>query len=88
MKDCKHASFTDWGIYACTLYNPSDNNCIVQYGTCAANKYCPHKKALSIEQENQRLREVIKDIKFEAEFNGNDESVQKMFMIAQQVLGE
>ena len=37
---------------------------------------------------NKRLREVIKDIKFEAEFNGNDESVQKMFMIAKQALGE
>ena len=41
-----------------------------------------------LNKENKRLREAIENIKFEAEFNGNDESVQKMFMIAKQALGE
>ena len=48
---------------------------------------CEHYPT-ALQTENKRLREVIKDIKFEAEFNGNDESLQKMLMIAKQALGE
>ena len=38
--------------------------------------------------ENKRLREALENVKFEAEFNGNDESVQKIFNLAKQALGE
>ena len=48
---------------------------------------CEHYPT-ALQAENKRLREVIKDIKFEAEFNGNDESVQKIFGLAKQALGE
>ena len=39
-----------------------------------------------LSKENKRLREVIKDIKFEAEFNGNDESLQKIINIVDNTL--
>ena len=43
---------------------------------------------LFMEAENKQLREALEKIKFEAEFNGNDESVQKIFGLAKQALGE
>ena len=51
-------------------------------------EYNPYTQLRTVKAENKRLREAIDEIKFEAEFNGNDESVQKMFMIAEQALGE
>jgi len=48
IKDCRHISLTDWGTYACSLYSPYDTKCIVQYGTCEANKDCPYKRNLNI----------------------------------------
>ena len=48
---------------------------------CSQNNDCYYK-------ENKRLREAIENIKFEAEFNGNDESVQKIFGLTKQALGE
>ena len=39
-----------------------------------------------LNKENKRLREVIEDIKFEAEFNGNDESLQKIINIVDNTL--
>ena len=42
--DCPHISLTDWGTYACKLYNPRDKNCIVSGGNCASNTNCPYKQ--------------------------------------------
>lgn len=42
--NCPHISLTDWGTYACKLYNPRDKNCIVSGGNCESNTNCPYKQ--------------------------------------------
>ena len=61
--------------------------------TIRENQLCLDNESMSMKlellfTENKRLREAIENIKFEAEFNGNDESVQKIFGLAKQALGE
>ena len=65
-------------------------SCRIHTQPCSDIAFMCHKNCTfyKLNKENKRLREAIDDIKFEAEFNGNDESVQKMFMIAKQALGE
>lgn len=51
--NCPHISLTDWGTYACKLYNPRDKNCLVKGGNCNSNISCPYK----LKAENERLQE-------------------------------
>lgn len=60
--DCPHISLTDWGTYACKLYNPRDKNCIVSGGNCDSNISCPHKQLQTKEQECERLKECLSQI--------------------------
>ena len=39
-----------------------------------------------LSKENKRLREALENVKFEAEFNGNDESLQKIINIVDNTL--
>ena len=39
-----------------------------------------------LNKENKRLREALENVKFEAEFNGNDESLQKIINIVDNTL--
>lgn len=47
------------GVHACKLYNPYDNKCIVEYGTCKANVGCPYKIAELKTQECEELKNEI-----------------------------
>lgn len=60
--NCPHISFTDWGTYACKLYNPRDKNCLVKGGNCVSNISCPYKKLKHKEQECERLKEEKSEI--------------------------
>ena len=57
--DCPHISFTDWGTYACKLYDPRDKNCLVKGGNCDSNISCPYKQ---LERKEQRIVEFNKTI--------------------------
>ena len=54
--NCPHISRTDWGTYACKLYNPRDKNCLVVGGNCDSNVGCPYKQAKAKEQECEELK--------------------------------
>jgi hypothetical protein len=54
--NCPHISLTDWGTYACKLYNPRDKNCLVKGGNCVSNISCPYKQHKRKEQECEGLR--------------------------------
>ena len=60
--NCPHISFTDWGTYACKLYDPRDKNCLVKGGNCDSNISCPYKQLKLKEQECEELKQEI-DIK-------------------------
>ena len=45
--NCRHINLTDWGTYACHLFNPRDKNCIVETGLCSGNVDCPYKRNLN-----------------------------------------
>jgi hypothetical protein len=55
--DCPHVSFTDWGTYACRLYDPRDKNCLVKGGNCISNTNCPYKQSRTKEQECEEWKE-------------------------------
>lgn len=57
IEDCSHISFTDWGVYACKLYDPylSEEKSIVTRGTCAGNEHCPYKQTQLLKTENHEL---------------------------------
>lgn len=55
--DCPHVSFTDWGTYACRLYDPRDKNCLVKGGNCISNTSCPYKQSRIKEQECEEWKE-------------------------------
>ena len=54
--NCPHISHTDWGTYACKLYNPRDKNCLVVGGNCDSNVGCPYKQLKRKEQECEELK--------------------------------
>lgn len=54
--NCPHISLTDWGTYACKLYNPRDKNCLVVSGNCDSNVGCPYKQLKRAEQECDQLK--------------------------------
>ena len=56
--NCPHISFTDWGTYACKLYNPRDKNCLVVGGNCDSNVNCPYKQLKHKEQECKELKDL------------------------------
>lgn len=58
--NCPHISLTDWGTYACKLYNPRDKNCLVKGGNCVSNISCPYKQSRAKEQECEELKEQFK----------------------------
>ena len=60
--NCPHISHTDWGTYACKLYNPRDKNCLVAGGNCASNVGCPYKQRKLKEQECERLKEQLTEM--------------------------
>jgi hypothetical protein len=57
--NCPHISFTDWGTYACKLYDPRDKNCLVKGGNCVSNISCPYKQLKAKEQECEILKECL-----------------------------
>lgn len=56
--NCPHISLTDWGTYACKLYNPRDKNCLVKGGNCDSNISCPYKQLKRAEQKLERIAKV------------------------------
>lgn len=61
--DCPHVSFTDWGTYACRLYEPRDKNCLVEHGTCASNVSCPYKQSRTKEKECDQLKQAVEKVR-------------------------
>lgn len=59
--NCPHISLTDWGTYACKLYNPRDKNCIVSGGNCGSNVNCPYKQLQSKEQKLEKIKQYVED---------------------------
>lgn len=58
--NCPHISLTDWGTYACKLYNPRDKNCLVVSGNCDSNVGCPYKQLKRAEQKLEKIEEIVK----------------------------
>lgn len=79
--DCPHISFTDWGTYACKLYNPRDKNCLVKGGNCDSNISCPYKQLKAKEQECDRLTKIIDEAK-------NSKLYLKSFLVGEAVQNE
>lgn len=63
--NCRHISKTDWGGYACKLYNPRDNNCIVQGGNCESNTACPYKTADMYKDALCRIDNIVEQAKYD-----------------------
>ena len=79
--NCPHISFTDWGTYACKLYNPRDKNCLVKGGNCDSNISCPYKQLKRKEQECERLNNIINEAK-------NSKLDLKSFLVGEAVQNE
>lgn len=62
IKTCPHVSYTDYGVYACSLYKPKDKNSFVKFGTCGANKTCPYKIAELKTQECEKCIKALEEI--------------------------
>lgn len=62
IKTCPHVSYTDYGVYACSLYKPRDKNSFVKFGTCGANKTCPYKIAELKTQECEKYIKALEEI--------------------------
>jgi hypothetical protein len=61
--NCPHISLTDWGTYACKLYNPRDKNCLVKGGNCDSNISCPYKQLDQLKAENEGFKILHKSDK-------------------------
>lgn len=76
--DCPHVSFTDWGTYACRLYDPRDKNCLVKGGNCISNTNCPYKQSRTKEQECEEWKENCDNlIKVQYELADNNKRLRQ-----------
>lgn len=76
--DCPHISFTDWGTYACRLYDPRDKNCLVKGGNCISNTNCPYKQSRTKEQECEEWKENCDNlIKVQYELADNNKRLRQ-----------
>jgi methionine synthase II (cobalamin-independent) len=75
--NCPHISFTDWGTYACKLYDPRDKNCLVKGGNCDSNISCPYKQLKRKEQECEAYKmEAEEGKEINAELKAENEQLK------------
>lgn len=88
-KQCPHINFTDWGSYACKLYDPSipSEKAFVGYGTCEANTYCPYKVDNRYKQVIEEIEKIAYRLRTKRDYNSPDEVNKDIDSILQKCEG-
>lgn len=87
-KNCPHVSYTDYGVYACSLYKPRDKNSFVKFGTCGANKTCPYKIAELKTRECEKYSKALNEIETELSLGFTTTSFYKILNIINKAKGD